>query len=90
MAASAFASITFPKLKRFPINKTIEKKLKRLLPSTGKTNIGFTGKKSSTCFQFKKQAKFEHKHDIVYLGTYPEDNSLDNRWKRALNFPKNN
>ena len=22
--------------------------------------------------------KFEHKHDIIYLGTYPEDNCSDN------------
>ena len=32
----------------------------------------------STCFQIKDQTKFEHKHDIIYLATCPEDNCLEN------------
>ena len=47
---------------------------KLLLPITAKANIGFTGKKFSTCFQIKSQTKFGHKHDIIYLATCPEDN----------------
>ena len=54
------------------------KPLKSLLPSTVKANIGFTGKKLSTCFQNKDQTKFEHKHDIVYLGPCAEYNCSEN------------
>ena len=32
----------------------------------------------STYFKIKGQTKCEHKHDIVYLGTCPGDNFLDN------------
>ena len=52
--------------KGFSLQKCIEKKFKNLLPSTVKVNIGFTGKKLSTCIQIKDQTKFEYKHDIVY------------------------
>ena len=54
--------------------KLLKRNLKSLLHSTVKANIGFTGKKLSTCFQIKDQTKFEHKHDIIYLATCPEDN----------------
>ena len=56
------------------LTKSLKRNLKSLLPSTVKANIGFTGKKLSTCFQIKDQTKLEHKHDIIYLATFPEDN----------------
>ena len=56
------------------LTKSLKRNLKSLLPSTVKANIGFTSKKLSTCFQIKEQTKFEHKHDIIYLATCPEDN----------------
>ena len=31
-----------------------------------------------TCFQIKNQTKFEHKHDIIYLGTCSEDKCSEN------------
>ena len=40
--------------------------------------MALTGKNLSTCFQIKNQTKFEHKHDIIYLGTCPEDNCSEN------------
>ena len=55
-----------------------KRNLKSLLPSTAKANIGFTDKKLSTCFQIKDQTKFEHLHDIIHLGTCPEDNCSEN------------
>ena len=58
--------------------KLLKRNLKRLLPSIVKVNIGFTRKKLSTCFQIKDQTKSTHKHDIIYLGTCPEDNCSDN------------
>ena len=60
------------------LTKSLKRNLKSLLPSTVKANIGFTGKKLSTCFQIKDQKKFEHKHDIIYLATCPEDNCSEN------------
>ena len=58
--------------------KSLKRNLKILLPSAVKVDIGFTGKKLSTCFQIKDQTKFEHKHDIIYLATCPEDNCSEN------------
>ena len=60
------------------LTKSLKINLKNLLPSTVKADIVFTGKNFSTYFQIKDQIKFEHKHDIVYLGTCPEDNCSDN------------
>ena len=60
------------------LTKSFKRNLKSLLPSTVKANIGFAGKKLSTCFQIKDQVKFEHKHDIVHLGTCPEDKYSEN------------
>ena len=34
--------------------------------------------KSSARSQIKDQTKFEHKHDIIYLATCPEDNCSEN------------
>ena len=58
--------------------KRLKRNLKSLLPITAKANVGFTGKKFSTCFQIKGQTKFGHKHDIIYLATCPEDNCSEN------------
>ena len=52
----------------------MKEKLKSLLPSTVKTNIGFTTKISAHAVTLK----FEHKHDIDYLEPCPEDNCFDN------------
>ena len=60
------------------LTNSLKRNLKRHLPSTVKVNIGFKGKKLSTCFQIKDQTKFEHKHDKIYLGTFPEDNCSKN------------
>ena len=60
------------------LTKSLIGNLKSLLPSTVKANIGFTSKKLTTHFQIKDLTKFEHKYDIVYLGTCPEDNCSDN------------
>ena len=60
------------------LTKSLKRNLKSLLTSTVKANIGFTGKKLSTCFQIKEQTKFEHKYDIIYFATCPEDNCSEN------------
>ena len=39
------------------LTKSLKRNLKSLLLSTVKANIGFTGKKLSTCFQIKDQTK---------------------------------
>ena len=60
------------------LTKSLKRNLKSLLCSTVKANIGFTGKKLSTCFQIKNQTKFEHKHDIIYLAACSQDNCSEN------------
>ena len=60
------------------LTKSLKRNLKRLLPSTIRANIGFTGKKLSTCFQIRDQTKFEYKHDIIYLAICPEDKCSEN------------
>ena len=60
------------------LTRSLKRNLKSLLPSTVKAKIGFTGKKLSTSFQIKDQTKFEHKHDIIYIGTCPQDNFSEN------------
>ena len=64
--------------KGLQLTKSLKRNLKILLSSTVKSNTGFTAKKLSTCFQIKDQKKFEHKHDIFYLATCPEDNCSEN------------
>ena len=76
--------------KGLDLTKSLKRNLKRILPNTVKGNIGFKGRKLSTCFQIKDHIKFEHNYDIVYLGTCPEDNCLDNfnREKARLIFKR--
>ena len=69
--------------KGLDLTKSWKRNLKSLLPSTVKANIGFTGKKLSTCFQIKEQTKFEHKYDIIYFATCPEDNCSENYIKES-------
>ena len=52
--------------------KSVRKTIKRLLPSNIKVKVSFTGNKFSSYFNIKGKTKFEHRHDVIYLGTYPE------------------
>ena len=63
--------LPYQREKGLHLTKSLKRNLKRLVPSTVKANVGFTGKKLSTCFQIKDKTKFEHKHDIVYLANCP-------------------
>ena len=58
--------------------KSVRKTIKRLLPSNIKVQVSFTGNKLSSCFNIKEKTKFEHRHDIIYLGTCPETTRNDN------------
>ena len=58
--------------------KSVRKTIKRLLPSNIKVQVSFTGNKLSSCFNIKDKTKFEHRHDIIYLGTCPEAMCNDN------------
>ena len=81
----SFASVTIPRGKRFAL-KSLKRNLRRLLPSTVKGSIGFTGKKLNNIFRLRT-TKSEQKCDIVYLGTCPEENRSDNYInKRAHRF----
>ena len=59
-----------------------------LLPNHINTQVIYTGKKLSTCFNIKYQTKIEHQHDIVYHGKCP----LSKQKKIHLSYlgPENN
>ena len=40
--------------------------------------VSFSGKKLSSCFNFKDKTKFEHRHDVIYLGACPKTMCNDN------------
>ena len=48
------------------IIKSMNKRLKTLLPDNVKTDVAFQGKQLSSCFNIKDKTKFLHKHDLVY------------------------
>ena len=64
--------------KREQVIKSVRKPIKRLLPSNIKVQVSFTGSKLSSCFNIKDETKFEHRNDIIYLGTCPETTCNDN------------
>ena len=57
---------------------SLKRIITKLLPKATQLEFGFTGSKLSTNFQIKDKTKFEHNHDVVYLGTCPENNYSDN------------
>ena len=44
----------------------MEKAVHKLLAETVNKQIGYTGRKRSTCFQIKDKRKFYHQHYLVY------------------------
>ena len=44
----------------------MKKTVHKLLPETVNTQIVYTGRKLSTCFQVKDKSKFDHHYDLVY------------------------
>ena len=58
--------------------KSARKTIKRLLPSNIRVQVSFTGNKLRSCFNIKDKTKFEHRHDVIYLGTSPETTGNDN------------
>ena len=47
-------------------------------PHNVKTQVTLTDQKLSAQFNVKDSNKFEHKHDVIYFGKYPEQNCTDN------------
>ena len=58
--------------------KSVRRTIKRLLLSNIKVQVSFTGNKLSSCFNINEKTKFEHRHDVIYLGTCPETTCNDN------------
>ena len=58
--------------------KSLKRSIAKLLPETTQLEFRFTGSKRSTHFQIKDKTISEHNHDVVYLGTCPENNCSDN------------
>ena len=57
--------------------KSIKRNLKKMLPNNVKPQITYTGRKLGSLFQTKDQTIFEHKHDVIYHGKCPAENSAD-------------
>ena len=58
--------------------KSLKGSITKLLLKTTQLEFGFTGSKLSTYFQIKDKTIFEHNHDVVHLGTCPDNNCSDN------------
>ena len=58
--------------------KSLKWSITKLLPETTQLEFGFNGSKLTTHFQIKYKTTFGHNHDVVYLGTCPENNCSDN------------
>ena len=58
--------------------KSLKRSITKILPEATQLEFGFTGSKLSMHFQRKDKREFEHNHDVVYLGTCPENNCSDN------------
>ena len=51
---------------------------KLLPPIKIKTEVAYTGKKLSTCFNVKDQSKFDHQHDMVCYADCPNETCREN------------
>ena len=51
----------------------MKKTVHKMLPKTVNTQIMYTGRKLSTCFQMKDQSKFDQQHDLVYHSKCPSE-----------------
>ena len=58
--------------------KSMKRRISKLLPPENKTQVAYTGKKLSTCFNVKDQSKFEHQHDVVYYVDCPNGKCREN------------
>ena len=57
---------------------SMKRRISKLLPPEIKTQVAYTGKKLSTCFNVKDQSKFEHQHDVVYYADCPNEKCRKN------------
>ena len=57
--------------------KSFKRSISKLLPDTTQLEFEFTGNKLSMHFQKTEKKKFEYNHDVVYLGSCPENNCSD-------------
>ena len=58
--------------------KSMKRRISKLLRPEIKTQMAYTGKKLSTCFNVKDQSKFEHQHGVVYYADYPDEKCRKN------------
>ena len=56
----------------------MERRISKLLPPEIKTQVAYTGKKLSTCFNVKDQSTFAHPHDVVYYADCPNEKCREN------------
>ena len=51
----------------------MKKIVHKLLPETVNTQIAYTGRKLSNCFQIKDKSKFDHHYDLVHHAKCPSE-----------------
>ena len=49
----------------------MKKTVNKSLAGNVSTQIAYTGRKRSNCFQIKDNNKFDHQHDLVYHAKVP-------------------
>ena len=60
------------------IIKSMKRRISKLLPPEMQTQVVYTVKKLSTCFNAKDQSKFDHQHDVVYYAHCPNETYREN------------
>ena len=80
--------LTYQGQQRSSLVKSLKRTITKLLPKTTQLEFEFTGSKLSTYFKIKDKTIFESNHDVVYLRTYPENNSLDNYVGESARIPE--
>ena len=56
----------------------MKRRISKLLQPEIKTQMAYTGKRLSTCFNVKDQSKFDHQHDVVYYADCPNETHTEN------------
>ena len=69
-----FAIISISRWERLPLFKILTEELSAILPNTIRTQIAFTSRKLGPLVHGHQHRKFANKSNILYSGTYPDEN----------------
>ena len=66
------------------IIKSMKRRISKLLLPEIKTQVAYTGKKLSNCFNVKDQSKFGNQHGVVYYADCPNETVEKTRLVRVV------